>query len=38
MVAKYWDGWHGNVLVVEHDDTGDFEYRSLYFHLRTGAA
>lgn len=36
VVAKYWDAWHGNVLVVEHDDTGDFEYRSLYFHLRNG--
>jgi murein DD-endopeptidase MepM/ murein hydrolase activator NlpD len=36
VVAKYWDAWHGNVLVVEHDDAGDFEYRSLYFHLRNG--
>lgn len=35
-VAKYWDSWHGNVLVIEHDDVGDIEYRSFYFHLRNG--
>ncbi len=36
VVAKYWDDWHGNVLVIEHDDIGDLEYRSFYFHLRNG--
>jgi hypothetical protein len=36
VVAKYWDNWHGNVLVIEHDDIGDFQYRSFYFHLRNG--
>jgi murein DD-endopeptidase MepM/ murein hydrolase activator NlpD len=36
VVAKYWDDWHGNVLVLEHPNSGDFEYRSFYFHLRNG--
>jgi len=36
VVAKYWDEWHGNVLVIEHNDIGDIEYRSFYFHLRNG--
>lgn len=36
VVAKYWDAWHGNVLVIEHDDVGDLEYRTFYFHLRNG--
>jgi hypothetical protein len=36
VVAKYWDNWHGNVLIVEHPGPGDFTYRSFYFHLRNG--
>lgn len=36
VVAKYWDAWHGNVLVIEHPGAGDFVYRSFYFHLRNG--
>ena len=36
VVAKYWDSWHGNVLVVEHPGPGSFSYRTFYFHLRNG--
>ena len=38
VVAKYWDDWHGNVLVIEHPPApgGSFTYRSHYFHLRNG--
>lgn len=36
VVAKYWDDWHGNVVIIEHADIGDIEYRSHYFHLRDG--
>lgn len=36
VVAKYWDAWHGNVLVLEHPGVGDIVYRSFYFHLRDG--
>jgi len=38
VVAKYWDRWHGNVLVIEHPPApgGEFTYRSHYFHLRDG--
>jgi hypothetical protein len=36
VVAKYWDAWHGNVLVLEHPGIGDIIYRSFYFHLRNG--
>ncbi len=38
VVAKYWDAWHGNVLVLEHPGVGDIVYRSFYFHLRNGKA
>lgn len=37
VVAKYWDDWHGNVLVLQHDGpAGGFDYRTFYFHLRNG--
>lgn len=36
VVAKYWDNWHGNVLVIDHEGPGYFVYRSHYFHLRNG--
>lgn len=37
VVAKYWDNWHGNVLVLEHPGpAGGFDYRTFYFHLRDG--
>lgn len=36
VVAKYWDDWHGNVLVIEHPGPADFSYRTFYFHLRDG--
>ncbi|MCB9666134.1 MAG: choice-of-anchor A family protein [Alphaproteobacteria bacterium] len=38
VVAKYWDAWHGNVVVIEHPGINDFRYRSFYFHLRNGQA
>ena len=38
VVAKFWDPWHGNVLILEHPGPGDLTYRTLYFHLRNGGA
>lgn len=37
VVAKYWDVWHGNVLILEHAGPSGLTYRTLYFHLRDGA-
>jgi len=36
VVAKLWDNWNGNVLVIEHTAPNGAKYRSLYFHLRNG--
>ena len=38
VVSKYWDPWHGNVVIIEHSGQDGFSYRSHYFHLRDGKA
>lgn len=36
VIAKYYSSWGGNLIIIEHQFSNDWTFRSVYLHLRDG--